>query len=523
MRKLRGGKDQMVLIKEQIQQRSQIESGLLFRSLVRWATLRPEATFLVEAETGRTLNYKQALAGVAALRQALGETPCRLILALPGGITAALIWLSALSGGHHLIPVAPNATDGEKSALGQKQQPDVIIVEHEEDADAFGKARVLVFTRSACEALVERSVPLPLPDSREGYAYLATSGSTGEPKGVVLTERQIAWAAEQVRQSHELSPRDRGLTVLPFFHVNAPVVSLCASLLAGSTVVIASRFSRQPFWSWVEDYHITWVSLVPTIVAILLETEKPAFLPGALRFVRTGSAALPPANMHAFETRFGIPVIETYGLSEAASQIVANPLPPGQHKAGSAGRPTGVTLRICLPRLSEDTQPLCDVPEGELGEVCITGPAVIEGYQSNEGGESFQDGWFRTGDLGYLDSEGYLFLKGRMREVINRGGENIAPREIEELLQRYSLVREAAVVGRPDAIYGEQVVAYLAVREHWSATDLAGLRQYAALHLSAPKVPVDMIVLDDLPRNATGKIDRRLLRERELARSMAER
>jgi len=505
----------MVLIKEHIHQRGQIESGLLFRSLVRWATLRPEAPFLVEAETGRALSYQQTLAGVAALRLVLGEAPCHIILALPGGITTALIWLSALSGGHHLLPVAPNATEGEKSTFGEKHQPDVIIVEHAEDAAAFGQAGARVFTRKACEAYSEQAGLQILPEAREGYAYLTTSGSTGEPKGVVLTERQIAWTAEQVRQSHELSSLDRGLTVLPFFHVNAPVVSLCASLLAGSTVVMAGRFSRQQFWSWVENYHITWVSLVPTIVAILLETEKPAFLPGALRFVRTGSAALPPANMYAFEARFGIPVIETYGLSEAASQIVANPLPPGQHKAGSAGRPTGVTLRICMPRLGEEMQSLCDVPDGETGEICIAGPAVIKSYQSNEGREAFQDGWFRTGDLGYLDSDGYLFLKGRMREVINRGGENIAPREIEELLQRYPLVREAAVVGRPDPIYGEQVVAYLAVRESWSATDLAELRQYAAQHLSTPKVPVDLIILDELPRNASGKLDRRLLRERE--------
>src|SRR6202035_1123762 len=143
-------------------------------------------------------------------------------------------------------------------------------------------------------------------------AYLTTSGSTGEPKSVVLSERQIVWTAEQVRASHKLSTRDRGLTVLPFFHVNAPVVSLCASLLAGSTVVIAERFSRQRFWTWVEQYQITWVSLVPTIIAMLLETEKPAFLPGSLRFMRTGSAALPPANLLAFEERFGIPLIETY-------------------------------------------------------------------------------------------------------------------------------------------------------------------------------------------------------------------
>jgi acyl-CoA synthetase (AMP-forming)/AMP-acid ligase II len=288
--------------------------------------------------------------------------------------------------------------------------------------------------------------------------------------------------------------------------------------LAGSELVIARRFSQRQFWSWVERYRITWASIVPTIVAMLLETEKPAFLPGSLRFMRTGSAALPPANLLAFEKRFGIPLIETYGLSEAASQIVANPLPPGMHKPGSAGRPTGVALRICAARADQGEQTLQDVPPGEIGEICVTGPGVIEAYENNEGQEAFQDGWFRTGDLGYLDVDGYLFIKGRQREVINRGGENIAPREVEEVLQSYPAVREAAVVGRPDAIYGEQVVAYLTLRTPWKAENSEHLHYYMAQHLSPPKIPCELLILDELPRNATGKIDRRLLRAREQAR-----
>lgn len=514
---MRQRKNQMVLIKEHIQSSCRIEQGLLFNSLVQWAALQPEATFIVEVETGRKLNYAQTLAAVHAFRQVLGDTPHHLALALPGGILNAVIWLSALSGGHHLIPVSPAATEKEKLALAQRHRPDVLIVEHEEDARGFASPQATILTQQACEALCEMLNPETALEPREGRVYLTTSGSTGTPKSVVLSERQIAWTARQVYASHDLSPQDRGLTVLPFFHVNAPVVSLCATLLAGSSVVIARRFSRSRFWSWVEQYQITWASIVPTIVALLLETEKPAFLPGLLRFMRTGSAPLPPTNLRAFEERFGIPLIETYGLSEAASQVVANPLPPGQHKPGSAGLPTGVDLRICYPRTAENERKLHDVPPGEIGEICITGPGVIQGYQNNEGQDAFQDGWFRTGDLGYLDEDGYLFIKGRQREVINRGGENIAPREIEETLQSYPLVREAAAVGRPDPIYGEQVVAYLTVRGSWDAEQAEQLRHYLTQHLSSPKVPVDLIVLPELPRNATGKIDRRLLRVREQA------
>jgi acyl-CoA synthetase (AMP-forming)/AMP-acid ligase II len=453
------------------------------------------------------------------MRQWLGDTPRCLVLALPGGIVNAVVWISALSGGHQLIPLSPNATDEEKAWIAQKYRPDVLFVEQAQEAQGFACPQAKIITRQTCEALMEQASCCDPIEPVEGRVCLTTSGTTGEPKGVVLSERQVAWTANHVRASHQLSRQDRGLTVLPFFHVNAPVVSLCSSLLAGSTVVIARRFSRRHFWSWIERYQVTWASIVPTIVAILLETDKPAFLPGSLRFVRTGSASLPAADLLAFEARFGIPVIETYGLSEAASQVVANPVPPGIHKPGSAGRPVGVALRICYPRTDGRREILRDVAPGETGEICIAGPSVISAYQDNAGQEAFQDGWFRTGDLGYLDEDGYLFIRGRLREVINRGGENIAPREVEEVLLRHPAVREVAVVGRPDPIYGEQVVAYVAVRSAWSEQMAQELHEYAARRLSPQKVPVDFVALDALPRNPTGKIERRLLRAREQARA----
>jgi acyl-CoA synthetase (AMP-forming)/AMP-acid ligase II len=510
----------MVSLKEQISKNSVIPYGSLFDSLVKWAATQPDAVFIMEAETGRELTYAQALAAVNTMRQTPGNTPRKLFLSLPGGIANAVLWLGALCGGHHLVPVSPDAPEREKSLIAKRYQPDVVFVEQEQDARGFNCPHAAVMTRDACETLIEQAPSQAMSEPLEGRVYLATSGTTGEPKCVVLTERQIAWTAEHVRSSHGLTARDRGLTALPFFHVNAPVVSLCASLLAGSTVVIAARFSRQRFWSWVEQYQITWASIVPTIVAILLETDRPAFLPGPLRFVRTGSAPLPPANLRAFETRFGIPVIETYGLSEAASQVVANPVPPGIHKPGSAGLPVGVELRICYPLTSGEEPELRDVAPGETGEICVAGPGVIHAYQDNKGQESFQNGWFRTGDLGCLDEDGYLFIKGRLREVINRGGENIAPREIEEVLQSYPAVREVAVVGRPDPVYGEQPVAYLTVRENWGRKSPGELHLYASRNLSSQKVPVDFVILDALPRNATGKIERRLLRAREQARAL---
>jgi acyl-CoA synthetase (AMP-forming)/AMP-acid ligase II len=528
----------MLTMRGGIKSIEQIPENSQYRSLARWAKTQPGAISMIEAETGRELTYAQTLAAVNEMRQLLGDTPQCLVLALPGGIANAVVWISALSGGHQLVPLSQDATCEEKARIAQKYRPDVLFLEQAQEARGFACPQAKVFTRQSCDALLELAGRYQsgshdtsgyLPPRQGAYALepvggwvcLTTSGTTGEPKGVVLSERQIAWTADHIRTSHHLSARDRGLTVLPFFHVNAPVVSLCSSLLAGSTVVIARHFSRRNFWSWIERYQVTWASIVPTIVAMLLETEKPAFLPGALRFVRTGSAPLPDADLLAFEARFGIPVVETYGLSEAASQVVANPLPPGVHKPGSAGRPVGIDLRICCPRSDENGEPLRDVAPGDTGEICIAGPSVIGSYLDNAGQEAFQDGWFRTGDLGYLDEDGYLFIRGRLREVINRGGENIAPREVEEALLSHEAVREAAVVGRPDAIYGEQVVAYIAVKGAWSVEMARELHQHAAQRLSPQKVPVDFTVLDALPRNSTGKIERHLLHAREQARVAA--
>ncbi len=306
--------------------------------------------------------------------------------------------------------------------------------------------------------------------------------------------------------------------MLLFFHVNGPVVGLCASIMAGSTIVIARKFSRSHFWSWIEAYDVTWASIVPTIVAILLGTSLPApqaglpaFLPGALRFIRTGAAALPATDLRAFEAKFGIPLIETYGLTEAASEVTANPVPPGRHKPGSADVPVGVSLRICRPRNEliqpaqhpDGLRPNCvqagckectdgddrmhDVPRGETGEICISGPSVISAYYGNADKEAFQDGWFRTGDIGYQDEEDYLYITGRLRDVIIRGGENIAPREVEEVLETYPAVREAAVIGRPDAVYGEQVVAYIVMNGSWSPESHGMRNELAASRLCSAR------------------------------------
>src|SRR5438105_4487127 len=367
----------------------------LHNQLMHWATIAPEQISIVEAETGRSMTYSHCLSAVQKMRRFLGAQPRNLILTLSGGMADAVLWLSALTGGHMLVPLAPDAADEERARAVSMYKPDVLFVEQPEEAQGFpGASDAQIVTRQQCELLIEqarteRISPLP---SVKGHVCFMTSGTTGDPKGVILDASQIAWTADHIRTSHQLSPADRGLTALPFFHVNGPVVGLCASIMAGSTIVIARKFSRSHFWSWIEAHQVTWASIVPTIIAILLGTDKPAFLPGALRFIRTGAAALSATDLRAFEAQFGIPLIETYGLTEAASEVTANPVPPGRHKPGSAGLPVGVSLRICRPRepasqpdrlhpdciqagrkeCADGDEVLHDVSRGETGEICIS-------------------------------------------------------------------------------------------------------------------------------------------------------
>ncbi len=541
--------------------RSEDGNNIIFERLAYWATYQPASPFLIDAATDATLTYEQAFRAVQMVQHAWGSEPRRIWLAFDAGIPSALVWLSALTGGHMLVPSASESTVLEVRQIAQQFPPDIICCEAEREqfAAEFPQARVLrradvtphpltpspsvkmgsrvvrPLRVARCQGnydgtdftlLSERlpiitegneepgqtSSPLPIRQNGEGAGggavCLRTSGSTGTPKWIVLDAARIAWTAEQVRRAHRLTRLDRGLAVLPFHHVNAPVVSLCATLLAGGSVVIAPRFSLSRFWGWCEHYATTWASVVPTIIALLLTTEKPDFLPGALRFIRTASAHLSPAHMEAFERRFGLPVIETYGLTEAASQVCANPLPPELHLPGSVGKPTGVDLRICAPHEPE----LRDVAAGEVGEVCIAGPGVIRAYWEDADAEAFHDGWFRTGDLGYRDAGGYLYLTGRLRDTIIRGGENIAPAEIEDVLLTHPDIREVAVVGAPDELYGEQVVAYIVLHEARAPLAERNLHNFCEERLSKTKVPARFITIEGLPRTHAGKPDRQRLR-----------
>jgi acyl-CoA synthetase (AMP-forming)/AMP-acid ligase II len=489
----------------------------LHGALRHWATTRPSAPFIVAIEPARTFSYAAALGAVRDFQRRLGPEPRTILAMLPPGDAMAILWLAALTGGHEFVPLSTEATDEEQARMVARYSPDIFVREGAEETaapESPGPGQMRLLTRGMLEQDLARWAgrddagdAVREWEPRAGTLHLMTSGTTGSPKGVRLTAAQIAWAADHIRVHHGLTPEDRGLSVLPFFHVNAPVVSLCASLMAGAAVAIAPRFSKRRFWSWIEREGIIWASVVPTIVAILLDTERPDWLPGTLRFARSASAPLPAAQLVAFEQRFGVPLVETYGLTEAASTVAANPVPPGIHKPGSVGLPLGVEICVRAPRQPDQSATSRDLPPGEEGEICLAGPSVITEYEGGEDAESFEDGWFRTGDLGHIDADGYLSITGRSRDMIVRGGNNIAPREIEEVLLEHPGVREVAVVGRPDPMQGEQPEAYV-VPKHPAADLEAELAAFAAQRLSRYKVPAAFHTVEALPHAANGKIQR---------------
>jgi acyl-CoA synthetase (AMP-forming)/AMP-acid ligase II len=409
--------------------------------------------------------------------------------------------LGVLATGRVAVPLDPAAPGAEHArVLGVANAKAVIC---ESAADLPPGLAVLAPPR-------RDRAPGSLPDGPgTGGIFLCTSGTTGTPKGIELREDQLAHVAATVARQHRLTPDDRGYCCLPLFHVNAEVVGLLATLSAGACLVVDRAFSRRRFWPVIEERRITWINAVPAIIAVLAMdpgSVRPA-LARQVRFVRSASAPLPPAVLVRFERLTGLPVIETYGMTEAASMITANPL-DGPRKPGSVGQPAGTEVRVVRYVWSEAV-PCADYV---IGQVQIRGPGVITQYATGgRPGVIDHDGWLDTGDLGHLDEEGYLYLAGRSDDVINRGGEKIYPREIEEVLLAQTGVLSAAVVGAEDEVLGQRPVAYVVPADMMLDED--DLLAACAAALPKPKRPTEIVLVSELPLGPTGKVARRRLRE----------
>lgn len=395
--------------------------------------------------------------------------------------------------------VVPEGHDGPAVAAAQALGMSVLRLR----ADAGRPAGS--FTLEGEAAAIEAQ-GMPGPD--DVALILHTSGTTSRPKIVPLSQSNIVASARHIAASLALSPQDRCLNVMPLFHIHGLVAAVSASLGAGGSVWCAPGFDALRFFGWMTEARPSWYTAVPTMhQAILSRAARNRDVIGAvpLRFLRSSSASLPAPVMLELAATFGAPVIEAYGMTEAAHQMTCNPLAPGRQKPGSVGIPAGPEVRIA----HEVENRLVD----GIGEVVISGPNVTLGYEGNPEANAknfFEaDGrrWFRTGDQGMLDDEGYLNLTGRLKEIINRGGEKISPLEVDAILLEHPAVQQVVTFAIPHAKLGEEVGAAVVLREGAEATERA-IRVFAAGRLADFKVPRHVVILDEIPKGATGKLQR---------------
>jgi acyl-CoA synthetase (AMP-forming)/AMP-acid ligase II len=473
-----------------------------------------EATAVILPDTGIRVSYQQLREQVAEMADALASLGIgrgdRVATYLPNGLPTVVSFLAASIAGT-AAPLNPGYREEEVSFYLEDTGAKLLLCPPDGAAEARQAAQSRGVPVYSLEmdgagyvriAGAPRSATAPPPSPDDVALVLHTSGSTGRPKRVPILHRNMAASTLNIVQHYGLSSDDVALCVMPLFHVHGLVASTLATLLSGGAVAIPAKFNALSFWRTVRDTKATWYSAVPTIHNLLLSragSERPAGAEG-LRFIRSCSASLPAEMMEQMERVFGAPVLEAYGMTEASHQMSSNPKPPAERKPGSVGPGTGVQLGI----MDEAGNLLAS---GERGEVVIQGPNVVSGYENNPeaNAKSFTNGWFRTGDQGFLDSDGYLTLTGRLKELINRGGEKIGPREIDEVLLSHPAVAEAVCFGVPHPRWGEEVAAAVVLKEPVGEADILA---FCKDRLAEFKRPKQIFITDTIPRTATGKIQR---------------
>ncbi|UTW11551.1 AMP-binding protein [Marinobacterium rhizophilum] len=494
------------------------------RTLVhRHAQQWPERAFLLFPETGRSLTYgalwdKTQHYGryFAALGLTKGDT---VSFMLGNGQAAAELFLATLCNGCITSPLNPAAGQEQIEYVLEHSDTRVVFVSaayREQVACAIEKMNRAVLLIDAdvdqgpdWQMQPATTAPDPQLDGSDSGLLMYTSGTTGRPKGVMLSHRNLLAGGMNTARAHELSGQDRALCVLPLCHINAQCVTVMAPLVTAGSVVMPHAFSVSMFWSWVIDQRCSWFSVVPTIISYLMHHEHPAgdaelrqALAG-VRFGRSASAALPPALHAGFEEKFGVAIVETMGLTETAAQVLANPMPPKRNKYGSSGLAFGTEVRI-VDRQGNT------LGQDEEGELMIRGDCVMAGYYKNPQAtaEALEaDGWLHTGDLARQDADGFVFITGRLKELIIKGGENIAPREIDDALYAHPAVIEAGAIGIDDEHYGQEVVACVKVDPQSGVTEQE-LIAFCLGKLGRVKTPKNIYFLKELPKGPSGKVQR---------------
>ena len=500
---------------------------MTIRELIdQMARRQPEASFLISPETGRVLTFgglrEQSCLLSTQLRQAGLEPGDKVAFLMDNGLFTAQLFLGAMYGGCVTVPLNARAGVSQLSYVLDHCDAKVVFVGDEyatliEEVMAQVRRTVQVIPADVDSISAARAMPpvpaLPtIPAPEDPALLMYTSGSTGQPKAAVHSHRTLLAHGRNSVTSHQLSSADRSLLVLPLYHINAECVTLIPTLLSGGSVIVPHRFSVSQFWDWLDEHRCTWSALVPTIISQLLDWQDPhADSRGAafqrIRFLRSSSAPLAPSLHREFLDKFNLLLIQAMGSSEAGN-IFSNPLPPGENKIGSTGLPWGFETKIINGEGVE-------VTPGEPGEVLIRGAGLTRGYYKEPDATAAvfdADGWLHTGDLAYRDKDGYFFMVGRSKELIIKGGVNIAPRQIDDVLESHPAVLEAAAVGVPDRYLGEDLVAFVVLRAGVAA-DERELLAFCESRLGPFKTPTRIHFVDDLPKGPSGKVQRLHLRE----------
>jgi acyl-CoA synthetase (AMP-forming)/AMP-acid ligase II len=468
------------------------------RSVLTYAALREHVDKTIRALNG----------------QGIGRND-RVAIVLPNGPDMASAFL-AIASGATTAPLNPAYQEEEfhfyLSDLGAK----ALVVEKGSTApalDAASRLGVRVLEIAVHEAAGSfEFIEANSADASAVYAepddialVLHTSGTTARPKIVPLLQRNICASAENIRRTLALTANDKCMNVMPLFHIHGLMATILATLGAGASVFCTSGFNALKFYGWLKESEATWYSAVPTMHQMIVSRAKnneDIIAGSSLRLIRSSSAPLPAPVMSELEKTFDVPVLEAYAMTEASHQMTCNPLPPLERKAGTVGIAAGPEVAIM-----NETGDL--EPAGTIGEIVIRGSNVTPGYENNEkaNSECFSSGWFRTGDQGVMDDDGYLSITGRLKEIINRGGEKISPREVDDVLMDHPAVLQVVTFAMPDKKLGEEIAAAVVLREGIDATD-EDIRKFASGRLANFKVPRKILILDEIPKGATGKLQR---------------
>ncbi|MCV3296005.1 MAG: AMP-binding protein [Oenococcus sp.] len=500
----------------------------LVETTFKWIEENPEKKKIYDADMKIWLTDAQLLKSVeqalATMQDAGLETGDLLLLALPNSAAYVIVYLAAMKLGLDIYSMNPTMPKNRAIEQFRKRNYKAAVLTPDyagyfaETAQGISERLLTKFGPDDTEiklTLWQHIDPIDKFDMIPSHSgiLMYTSGTTSEPKGVLLSQEQMAIAGENIIQSHLLTAQDRIYITLPFHHINAQHIGLISTLISGGSLIVQKHFSAHRFWPIAEEQAATWVTAAPAIISILLNTAIDPVHLTKMRFIRSASAPLPIAAMERFERRFGVSILNSYGMTEAPSQISIDPLPPLRSPEGSSGKPFNIKVRIANAELTKDYS------TGKDGYIWIQGPGTISAYLHGRDKDSFLKGWFKTGDMGHFDADGFLYLVGRSKEMINKSGDKISPYEVENVIDRLDFIGSSAVVGYPDDIYGETVAAVIVLKTLAEDRDqLANyadqIRKIVAENEEKFKIPKYVFFMTELPHGATGKIQRTALKKK---------